>query len=263
MSSQESFSRRPLDRTSLRRARQPEQNLKRRRKQKQIPTSIPTPSTPSKKWAPISIPQGLPGHRDITHDDVLDDGLIVQSDSKVDMLAAKPNRMRVEVTGDDKAQTLSLRRQKLHRLGEGSSTTTLPFPHRQPSANSSENRGKVRHRPAPHRPLQMGNQRGRYQQDQNRNRRRSHIRRGCNLRAICLPPGRRRLADLDSARTVSSAAQVSHHDPHRRRQAAAQHHHDLEPRALLQRRSLRLRSAARCQAHHPRRRKADATEKGK
>ena len=39
---------------------------------------------------------------DITHDDVLDDGLIVKSDSKVDMLAAKPNRMRVEVTADDK-----------------------------------------------------------------------------------------------------------------------------------------------------------------
>ena len=39
---------------------------------------------------------------DITHDDVLEDGLIVQSSSKVDMLAVKPNRMRVEVTGDDK-----------------------------------------------------------------------------------------------------------------------------------------------------------------
>ncbi len=39
---------------------------------------------------------------DITHDDVLEDGLIVQSNSKVDMLAVKPDRMRVEVTGDDK-----------------------------------------------------------------------------------------------------------------------------------------------------------------
>jgi hypothetical protein len=39
---------------------------------------------------------------DITHDDVLEDGLIVQSSSKVDMLAVKPDRMRVEVTGDDK-----------------------------------------------------------------------------------------------------------------------------------------------------------------
>ncbi len=38
----------------------------------------------------------------ITHDDVLEDGLIVQSNSKVDMLAAKPDRMRVDVTGDDK-----------------------------------------------------------------------------------------------------------------------------------------------------------------
>jgi hypothetical protein len=38
----------------------------------------------------------------ITHDDVLDDGLIVKSDSKVDMLVAAPNRMRVEVSADDK-----------------------------------------------------------------------------------------------------------------------------------------------------------------
>ena len=38
----------------------------------------------------------------ITHDDVLDDGLIVKSDSKVDMLVATPNRMRVEVTSDEK-----------------------------------------------------------------------------------------------------------------------------------------------------------------
>jgi hypothetical protein len=39
---------------------------------------------------------------DITHDDVLEDGLIVKSDSKVDMLAATPNRLRVEVSSDDK-----------------------------------------------------------------------------------------------------------------------------------------------------------------
>src|ERR1700722_226108 len=39
---------------------------------------------------------------DITHDDVLEDGLIIQSSSKVDMLAVKPNRLRAEVTGDDK-----------------------------------------------------------------------------------------------------------------------------------------------------------------
>jgi hypothetical protein len=38
----------------------------------------------------------------ITHDDVLEDGLIIQSSSKVDMLAAKPNRLRAEVTSDDK-----------------------------------------------------------------------------------------------------------------------------------------------------------------
>ena len=39
---------------------------------------------------------------DVTHDDVLEDGLIVQSNSKVDLLAAAPNRLRVEITGDDK-----------------------------------------------------------------------------------------------------------------------------------------------------------------
>jgi len=39
---------------------------------------------------------------DVTHDDVLEDGLIVQTNSKVDMLTATPDRMRVEVTADDK-----------------------------------------------------------------------------------------------------------------------------------------------------------------
>jgi hypothetical protein len=39
---------------------------------------------------------------DATHDDVLEDGLIVQTNSKVDLLATAPNRLRVEVTGDDK-----------------------------------------------------------------------------------------------------------------------------------------------------------------
>jgi hypothetical protein len=38
----------------------------------------------------------------VTQDDVLDDGLIVQSTSKVDYLLARPNRMRVEVTSDDR-----------------------------------------------------------------------------------------------------------------------------------------------------------------
>ena len=37
----------------------------------------------------------------VTEDDVLDDGLIVQSTSKVDYLLARPNRMRIEVTSDD------------------------------------------------------------------------------------------------------------------------------------------------------------------
>ena len=39
---------------------------------------------------------------DVTNDDVLDDGEIVQYTSKVDLLTAKPNRLRVEVTSDDK-----------------------------------------------------------------------------------------------------------------------------------------------------------------
>jgi hypothetical protein len=38
----------------------------------------------------------------VTQDDVLDDGLIVQSTSKVDYLLARPNRMRIEVTADDR-----------------------------------------------------------------------------------------------------------------------------------------------------------------
>jgi len=39
---------------------------------------------------------------DITNDDVLQDGQIVQNASKVNLLAAKPNRMRAEVTSDEK-----------------------------------------------------------------------------------------------------------------------------------------------------------------
>src|ERR1700722_8991746 len=38
----------------------------------------------------------------VTEDDVLEDGLIVQSNSKVDYLLARPNRMRIEVTSDDR-----------------------------------------------------------------------------------------------------------------------------------------------------------------
>jgi hypothetical protein len=37
----------------------------------------------------------------VTEDDVLEDGLIVQHESKVDYLTARPNRLRVEVTSDD------------------------------------------------------------------------------------------------------------------------------------------------------------------
>lgn len=39
---------------------------------------------------------------EVSHDDVLEDGLIVQSNKKVDLLAAMPNRLRVEVTSDDR-----------------------------------------------------------------------------------------------------------------------------------------------------------------
>jgi hypothetical protein len=39
---------------------------------------------------------------DVTQDDVLEDGLIVQHESKVDYLLARPNRMRVEVTSDER-----------------------------------------------------------------------------------------------------------------------------------------------------------------
>ena len=39
---------------------------------------------------------------DITNDDVLQDGQIIQNSSKVNLLAAKPNRMRAEVTSDEK-----------------------------------------------------------------------------------------------------------------------------------------------------------------
>jgi hypothetical protein len=39
---------------------------------------------------------------DVTHDDVLEDGLIVQTNSKVDLLATAPNHLRIEVTGDDR-----------------------------------------------------------------------------------------------------------------------------------------------------------------
>jgi hypothetical protein len=39
---------------------------------------------------------------DVTHDDVLEDGLIIKTTKKVDLLAAFPNRLRVEVTSDEK-----------------------------------------------------------------------------------------------------------------------------------------------------------------
>src|SRR5271154_2513832 len=39
---------------------------------------------------------------DVTEDDVLEDGLIVQHESKVDYLLARPNRMRIEVTSDER-----------------------------------------------------------------------------------------------------------------------------------------------------------------
>jgi hypothetical protein len=39
---------------------------------------------------------------DVSQDDVLEDGLIVQHNSKVDLLAAMPDRLRVDVTADEK-----------------------------------------------------------------------------------------------------------------------------------------------------------------
>jgi hypothetical protein len=38
---------------------------------------------------------------DVTQDEVLDDGLIVQHNSQVNYLTARPNRLRIEVTSDD------------------------------------------------------------------------------------------------------------------------------------------------------------------
>jgi len=38
---------------------------------------------------------------DITDDDVTEDGQTIQSSTKVDLVAARPNRMRFEITGDD------------------------------------------------------------------------------------------------------------------------------------------------------------------
>ncbi len=38
---------------------------------------------------------------DLSTDDVMENGQIVQSNSKINLLAAKPNRFRVDVTGDD------------------------------------------------------------------------------------------------------------------------------------------------------------------
>jgi hypothetical protein len=38
----------------------------------------------------------------VTQDDVLEDGLIIQHESKVDYLLARPNRLRIEVTSDEK-----------------------------------------------------------------------------------------------------------------------------------------------------------------
>ena len=39
---------------------------------------------------------------DVSNDDVLEDGQIIENISKVDLLAARPNRMRVEVTSDER-----------------------------------------------------------------------------------------------------------------------------------------------------------------
>jgi hypothetical protein len=39
---------------------------------------------------------------DVSNDDVLDDGQIIENISKVDLLASRPNRLRVEVTSDER-----------------------------------------------------------------------------------------------------------------------------------------------------------------
>jgi hypothetical protein len=43
---------------------------------------------------------------DINNDDVLDDGMVVQSSKKVDMIAVRPNKLRVEITGEDENRLL-------------------------------------------------------------------------------------------------------------------------------------------------------------
>ena len=43
---------------------------------------------------------------DITDDDVTEDGQTIQSSTKIDLVAARPNRMRLEITGDDEHRFL-------------------------------------------------------------------------------------------------------------------------------------------------------------
>ena len=100
---------------------------------------------------------------DVTHDDVLEDGLIIQSNSKIDMLAVKPNRMRAEVTSDDKHRLYFYDGKTFTAWGKLTNYyATVPAPPTIPEL-FQQVQEKYRHRTAPHRPLQMGNQRGRHQ----------------------------------------------------------------------------------------------------
>jgi Predicted periplasmic protein (DUF2092) len=71
---------------------------------------------------------------DVTTDDVLEDGETIQFSSKADLVAARPNRLRVEVTDDDGHRFFS----SMGRTSPSSdrwSTTTPLFPPHKPLLN--------------------------------------------------------------------------------------------------------------------------------
>ena len=180
------------------------------------------------------------------------------------MLAAKPNRMRVEVTADDKHRLYLYDGKNFTVWGKlDQLLRTVPAP-----PTIGELFEQVQEKYDIELPLIDLFKWGTNEDDINKIKTAVDVgpsyRRGCNLRAVCLPPGRRRLADLDSARRVSSAAQASHHDPHRRRQAAAQrsrspgtsrHPSTMKPSPSIRR---RMPSASSSKGEN-----ADTTEKGK
>lgn len=71
---------------------------------------------------------------DVATDRVLDDGQTIQFSSKVDIVIARPNRMRVEVTDDD-GHRFFFFDGKNSPSTDRSSASTLPFPPQQPSLN--------------------------------------------------------------------------------------------------------------------------------